>query len=293
MLRGVYCSVDIIGILDRNGVEVVTYLYDTWGKLISTTGSKASTIGEDNPFRYRGYYYDEETGLYYLNQRYYNPEWGRFISADDNMGQTGELLSHNVYAYCANNPVIREDPDGDIFNVIAGVIGGVVGAVVGAATTFVGDILDDGQINTPGKEYLGAALGGATTGAIIGGTLGVGLALGAYAGAAVSSATVEVCDYASGEKNLTLENVGKSVLSVGVDTAINGTVSYATGKLISSASGFNKGWFKPSTLKSALTSKYMSHLIYHPAVMTIFAESSVKYITDNFNDEIDEYIWAY
>ena len=47
---------DIIGILDRNGVEVVTYLYDTWGKLISTTGSKASTIGEDNPFRYRGYY---------------------------------------------------------------------------------------------------------------------------------------------------------------------------------------------------------------------------------------------
>ena len=80
---------DIIGILDRNGVEVVTYLYDTWGKLISTTGSMASTIGADNPFRYRGYYYDEETGLYYLNQRYYNPEWGRFISADDYMGQTG------------------------------------------------------------------------------------------------------------------------------------------------------------------------------------------------------------
>lgn len=63
---------DIIGILNSAGTEVTTYLYDAWGKLVSTTGTLASTIGADNPFRYRGYYYDTETGLYYLNQRYYN-----------------------------------------------------------------------------------------------------------------------------------------------------------------------------------------------------------------------------
>ena len=70
------------------------------------TGSMASTLGEANHFRYKGYCYDTETGLYYLNSRYYNPEWGRFISADDVIGSTGELLSHNIFAYCSNNPVM-------------------------------------------------------------------------------------------------------------------------------------------------------------------------------------------
>ena len=74
----------------------------------------AASLGADNPFRYRGYYYDAETGLYYLNSRYYNPEWGRFISADNYGGATGELLSHNMFAYCANNPVMASDPSGNL-----------------------------------------------------------------------------------------------------------------------------------------------------------------------------------
>jgi prepilin-type N-terminal cleavage/methylation domain-containing protein len=63
---------DITGILDSTGAQVVSYVYDTWGKLVSITGSLASTIGALNPYRYRGYRYDTETGLYYLNSRYYN-----------------------------------------------------------------------------------------------------------------------------------------------------------------------------------------------------------------------------
>ena len=63
-------------------MRVVEYIYDAWGKLISTTGTLATTLGADNPFRYRGYYYDTETGLYYLTTRYYDPEVCRFISAD-------------------------------------------------------------------------------------------------------------------------------------------------------------------------------------------------------------------
>ena len=91
---------------------MVSYTYDTWGKLESTSGTLAGTVGADNPFRYRGYYYDTETELYYLNARYYNPTWGRFISADNYGGATGELLSHNMFAYCANNPVMASDPSG-------------------------------------------------------------------------------------------------------------------------------------------------------------------------------------
>ncbi|WLD94439.1 RHS repeat-associated core domain-containing protein [Alkalihalobacillus sp. AL-G] len=103
---------DITGLADESGTEVVSYQYDTWGKLISITGTLADTVGKKNPYRYRGYRYDSETGLYYLNARYYNPEWSRFINTDSYGGEIGELLSHNVYAYCVNNPVNNVDPSG-------------------------------------------------------------------------------------------------------------------------------------------------------------------------------------
>jgi RHS repeat-associated protein len=101
---------DIIGIIDSNGKQVVSYTYDTWGKLISITGDKA--LGEKNLYRYRGYRYDNETGYYYLQSRYYNPEIGKFINADALGGNVGALLSHNIFAYCNNNPVNAKDTNG-------------------------------------------------------------------------------------------------------------------------------------------------------------------------------------
>ena len=109
---------DIIGLIDETGSEVVSYTYDTWGKVLSITGSLASTVGEKNPYLYRGYRYDSETGLYYLQSRYYNPEWGRFLNADNFGGDTGSLLSHNVFAYCMNNPVNLSDPSGHWIQVV-------------------------------------------------------------------------------------------------------------------------------------------------------------------------------
>ena len=106
---------DIVGILDSGGTQVVEYAYDTWGKLESITGAMAATIGRENPLRYRGYYYDEETGFYYLQSRYYDPETGRFLNADETVLTGQGITSGNMYAYCGNNPVMRTDPSGSSY----------------------------------------------------------------------------------------------------------------------------------------------------------------------------------
>ena len=105
---------DTVGILDAAGNEAVRYVYDAWGRLIGTAGALAGTLGYLNPFRYRGYAYDEETGLYYLRSRYFNPGWGRFVNADAVIGQFSGLLSHNQFTYCMNNPMNIKDTDGNI-----------------------------------------------------------------------------------------------------------------------------------------------------------------------------------
>ena len=103
---------DIVGILDSTGNLVVEYKYDAWGKPLSTTGSLADTLGARNPFRYRGYIYDEESGLYYLKERYYSPFKMRFINADVFAGLANRLLSHNAMVYCENRPIRYKDQSG-------------------------------------------------------------------------------------------------------------------------------------------------------------------------------------
>ncbi|MDO4564628.1 MAG: InlB B-repeat-containing protein, partial [Clostridia bacterium] len=96
---------DIVKLVDVSGATVVEYTYDTWGKQLSCTGTLTTTLGTYQPFRYRGYVYDEETGWYYLQSRYYDPTIGRFISADVYLSTGQGVLGHNAYAYCLNNPV--------------------------------------------------------------------------------------------------------------------------------------------------------------------------------------------
>ena len=102
-------------------------------------GEKKETLGRLNPFRYRGYVYDEETGLYYVSSRYYDPEVGRWINADDTdilAIDQGTPLQYNLFSYCHNNPVNMADLDGYIpFFVITGIIGAVAGGIIGYATT--------------------------------------------------------------------------------------------------------------------------------------------------------------
>ncbi len=104
---------DIIGILDSSGNIVVEYKYGAWGKPTSTTGTLTTSLGELNPFRYRGYIRDNDEDLYYLKSRYYNSLSARFISEDQYIGNTGgERLSYNLFAYCKNSVILSKDEDG-------------------------------------------------------------------------------------------------------------------------------------------------------------------------------------
>ena len=99
---------DIIGIVDSTGASVAEYRYDAWGTLLDESGTMASI----NPIRYRGYYFDQETGLYYLQSRYYDSTVGRFINLD-RYASTGQgILGANICAYCRSNPIVKKDSDG-------------------------------------------------------------------------------------------------------------------------------------------------------------------------------------
>ena len=127
---------DIVKIIDGSGTTVVEYTYDSWGRQLSCTGTLATSLGALNPFRYRGYVYDEETQWYYLKSRYYDPETCRFISADVLLSTGQGVLGHNTYAYCLNSPIYYSDP-------------------YGTCTRFLGLIIRDcGKSNCPySKNY--------------------------------------------------------------------------------------------------------------------------------------------
>lgn len=120
---------DIIGILNHENIIVAKYAYGSYGNILSITDGNNNDVSNNdmhianiNPFRYRGYYYDKETKLYYLKSRYYNPEWGRFINADG-MISSDDGFDNNMYAYALNNPINNIDPDGrNPFAVVLGAV---------------------------------------------------------------------------------------------------------------------------------------------------------------------------
>ena len=163
---------NIIGLVDNAGVQVVSYSYDAWGQIINTTGSLANTLGKLNPFKYRGYIYDEETGLYYLRSRYYNPDLCRFINADDveSMGADGDINGYQLFIYCMNDPVNLKDEAGSWslpnWAKIAISAAIIIGAAV-VATVATGGVacIAAGAIGAANGAVSGA-VGGAITGAI-------------------------------------------------------------------------------------------------------------------------------
>ena len=150
---------DVVRIVNSSRSVVASYTYDPWGKIISSSG----TLADINPLRYRGYYYDSETGFYYLQSRYYDPEIGRFINADSyaSTDATG-LLSTNMFAYCENDPVNKSDPSGEWFLQAA-----AIGAATDVALYLVGCAISGEEVTWRGVgEH---ALTGAITGVAFGG----------------------------------------------------------------------------------------------------------------------------
>ena len=171
---------DIVAILDENGNTVVSYGYDAWGAPLWCTGELAETLGKVQPFRYRGYVFDEETGLYYLRSRYYNAQWGRFVNADDRLSKNEtDICGKSLYVYCSNNPLNRVDPNGEAWwawavgaAVIVASIA-IVGVTMGGATaglavfyTALGAIEGGVCAVESGKDVVEGAFVGAVGGAI-------------------------------------------------------------------------------------------------------------------------------
>ena len=139
---------DVVALLDSTGTAVVKYRYDAWGKPTSKTGDLASTLGTVQPFRYRSYAFDEETGLYYLRSRYYCPEVARFINSDEILGNSTSISAHNVFAYCACNPIVYVDQSGKLFgfSLMSIVTTALVGALIGAGAQIVTNVITGGRV---------------------------------------------------------------------------------------------------------------------------------------------------
>ena len=145
---------DVVKLVDGGGTSVASYAYDAWGDILSSSGSKA----EINPLRYRGYYYDTETGFYYLQSRYYDPVTHRFINADSYSSTGQGIIGYNMFAYCNNSPVIQADHTGE-FGLLT-LVSAVVSAAVNVATTYI-------AAKATGQEYtLTDALVSAAIGAV-------------------------------------------------------------------------------------------------------------------------------
>ena len=170
---------NILGILDCQGEVIVSYEYDAFGKIINTEDLSSIQLGILNPFKFKGYYYDEEIGLYFLLSRYYDSEIGRFISSDNvNYLDSNSINGLNLYVYCNNDPVNLCDPSGHIAittAIILVLIG--IGAFAGFGAVAYVDCTDDGKIFNASigwKTYVGGTL----LGGAIGGTIGYFLAPG-------------------------------------------------------------------------------------------------------------------
>jgi len=184
---GVHCNIfgDVISIYYADGFLAATYTYDSWGKLLAVTDAHGNDmtgvndIWTQNSIRYRGYVYDEETQLYYLQSRYYDPNTCRFINADDYsvLGETPTgITGKNLFSYCDCNPVNRVDSSGEFWGMITGAVLGAVsggisshfaedeiwwkGAIAGAITGAMSGLLVDATVVTGGTvAFVAATLG--------------------------------------------------------------------------------------------------------------------------------------
>ena len=266
---------DVIALLNSAGSLVASYNYGAWGNysVHGADGKKttdATFIGHINPLRYRGYYYDRETRLYYLQSRYYDFANCRFINADTfATTDANGFLSANMFAYCENNPIIGIDPTGEF----AWLIGAVAGAAVNVATSVITQLHDGGNVD----------IGKVVVSGICGAVAGAGLPKvgGAIVGAATSlidniSSNWGDASLTTGEKILDAVvatgfgaltgAMGSSVNAIKLDSAVS-TVKSATKALVNGGRKLFKKQAKKGLRKAG---KYIGKSFF-----TYLAENSI------------------
>ena len=209
---------DIVAVYDAAGTKLISYTYDAWGNFTTTyhNNCTASHHANLNPFRYRGYYYDSETGLYYLQSRYYDPVTARFINSDKYASTGQGILGNNMFAYCHNNPLKYRDATGE--SVV--LIGFVVAVVIAGGANALSTAINGGSLEECAVSFLIGAASGAV-GFGISALFGFANPYGNIAARAVSSA---MCDftttwYLNGE--ITSDDVGFIFSDVLMDTCIS------------------------------------------------------------------------
>ena len=228
---------DIIGIYNEAGERIGVYSYDAWG-MVSSSYDYADEeleylmVDEYNPFGYRGYFYDRESNLYYLQSRYYSPTKGRFINADAAEVITATpmgLTDKNLFAYCDNNPVMRTDEDGEFWNFI---IGGAVGAVIGGVVA----ALNGGDV----ADVIVGGLGGAASGMVAASGLGIvaqaGISVAISGAADIANQDIDINQANGTIKDYDISQTIDEGIRGGILSAVGSGLGFVTGKYITGTS---------------------------------------------------------
>ena len=206
---------DIVAVYDNNGTKLVSYSYDAWGNFTTQYVNNGQfTSAAYNPFRYRGYFYDIDLNLYYLNSRYYDSTVGRFINADGAISDVGgDIRGYNMYSYCFNNPVNMTDPDGNWPQWATKLVAAVAVVAVVAAIAAV-TVATAGAGTAVACVAVGAAKGAA-----------IGLATGAVTGAAVGAVNHRLSTGSwEGADEAALNGMADGALSGAITGAITGGI---------------------------------------------------------------------
>ena len=232
---------------------------DAWGnhKVLDAAGTENTSddfIGNINPIRYRGYYYDAEVGLYYLKSRYYDPEGGRFISPDDTEYLDPEKLDGlNLYAYCLNNPVMYVDPDGNFVWFIVAAF--AVGFVVNTASSAISQAMtNNGKIDW-GVALVDGAFGGLSMAISV--IPSIGPALGAFIDFGLSSLNSLVTTGMQNGWDITLDDVGNAVLNGAMSAAFSAVLGHQ-----SISMNKTKAFTRASNLASSVSKKIRNGTYY-------------------------------
>ena len=253
---------------------VGNYIYDAWGNVLSMTPAGTGNVQdanrqilEFNPFRWKGYYFDVPTGFYYLQSRYYDPQTGRFINADEPtmlLTESAMAMGGNLYMYCYNNPIMFRDDSGygffTAFLISSIVIGVLVGSVIGGHTA----VANGAELGS--REFWGGVAGGA----IMGGAMGAVLAIGGAAGFA-GTAAAKAAGFAFMSKGAAF------ALSLGIGAGA-GFISYSANTGIS-GNDWNWGHFALSGLSGMTQAAATFGIAFGAGKMGMFA----KKLTGKYN----------